>query len=66
MNHEQTFGRYLRLQQELMEAYTARNCQPGLIERLTDDLAVARRRAEKEPMTDEQAGDSTVPGLFDE
>jgi hypothetical protein len=64
VNHDQAFGHYLRLQRELMAAYTASNCQDGLIERLTDDLAIARRSVEKEKTDDTQVGDSTLPGLF--
>ena len=58
------FGIYLRLQRELMEAYVSQVCDHRLIQRLTDDLAIARRSLEKNLVVDEQSSDSTVPGVL--
>ncbi len=64
MDRAQQIGWYRRLEQELIEAYTAPSCQPGLIERLTDQLAALARELKHRPPGDEQANDATVPGLI--
>lgn len=64
MDRQQAYGIHLRLQQELIEAYTAPVCQSGRIERLMDDLAAVRRLVERAASTDEQSSDSMVPGML--
>jgi len=65
VDFEQEFGKYLRLQRELTEAYTSAVCQNGLIERLTDELAVLRSQIERGTASmDEQSSDATLPGLL--
>ena len=63
MDRNQLFGRYTRLENELIEAYTATSCQPGMIERLTDELAVIRRSLRHGSSVDEQTSDHSVPGV---
>ena len=63
MDHTEQLGRYQRLQRELVEAYTSRACQGGLIERLTDELATLRRFVQREHSFDEQSSNTTLPGL---
>lgn len=64
MERKQEIGRYMRLQQELIDAYTAPSCQPGLIERLTDQLAAIRQSLKRFGVADEQASDESVPGML--
>lgn len=64
MDQNENFGIYLRLQRELMEAYVAASCDHGRIERLTDELAIARRKVQRETAVDEQSSDSTLPGVL--
>ena len=64
MDRQQAYGLHLRLQQELIEAFTAPVCQSGRIERLMDDLASVRREVESAESADEQSSDSMVPGLL--
>ncbi len=54
MDRRQHIGRYMRLQQELIDAYTSPSCQPGLIERLTDQLAEVRQSLKSHGPADEQ------------
>lgn len=63
METNPNFGMYLRLQRELIDAYVEPICDHDRIQRLTDDLAVARRAAERNRTVDEQSSDSTVPGV---
>ena len=63
MEKNSNFGMYLRLQRELMDAYVESICDHDRIQRLTDDLAAARRAAEEDGAVDEQSSDSTVPGV---
>lgn len=64
MDRRQQFGRYTRLQQELIDAYTSPSCQPGLIERLTDQLAEIRKSLKSHGTADEQSSGESVPGLL--
>lgn len=64
MERKQEIGRYMRLQQELIDAYTAPSCQPGLIERLTDQLAAIRQSLKRLGGSDEQSSDESVPGML--
>ncbi len=64
MDRKQKIGRYLRIEQELIEAYTAPSCESGLIERLTDELAATQHEIRDLLRDDEQSGDSTVPGAI--
>lgn len=64
MERRQQIGRYLRLEHELIEAYTSQSCESGLIERLTDELAATRHQIRDVQRDDEQSGDSTVPGAI--
>lgn len=64
MDIDSRFGIYLRLQRDLMEAYVAPVCDHGRIQRLTDELAIARRAVELDGVADEQSSDSTVPGVL--
>ncbi len=63
MDRQQAYGMHLRLQEELIEAFTAPVCQSGRIERLMDDLASVRRVVEGAELPDEQSSDSGMPGL---
>lgn len=65
MDRTQQIGRYTRLEQELIEAYTASACQPGMIERLTDELAALRHSLKRTAPRDEQSGDNSVPGMLE-
>jgi len=65
MDRRQQIGRYMRLEQELIEAYTASACQPGMIERLTDELAALRHSLKRSQPQDEQSGDTSVPGMLE-
>lgn len=65
MDRKQEIGRYMRLEQQLIEAYTATSCQPGMIERLTDELAELRRSLRRGVPGDEQSGDNSVPGMLE-
>lgn len=64
MDRHQAYGMHLRLQQELIEAFTAPVCQSGRIERLMDDLSATRRLVERAGSQDEQSSDSMVPGVL--
>ncbi|MEO7057797.1 MAG: hypothetical protein ABI143_13410 [Caldimonas sp.] len=64
MDRRQQIGRYMRLQYELIDAYTAHSCQPGLIERLTDQLAEVRQSLKSHSPADEQSSDQSVPGML--
>ena len=64
MERKQEIGRYMRLQQELIDAYTAPSCQPGLIERLTDQLASIRQSVKRYGPGDEQSSES-MPGMLE-
>ncbi len=64
METNESFGMYLRLQRELMEAYVARICDHGRIERLTDELAAVRRVIDKQGVLDEQSSNTTIPGVL--
>jgi hypothetical protein len=67
MDRREAYGLHLRLQQELIQAYTERTCAPGHIERLMDDLASIRRFVENAPpLRDEQTNDPLAPWLLDE
>ena len=66
MDRSQLIGHYARLESELIEAYTAPSCQPGMIERITDDLAAIRRRLRHgSHVDDEQTSDHSVPGVLE-
>ena len=55
-------GMYLRLQRELVEAYTDVARRDGRIERLTDEMAEVRRRLVQGQPRDEQTEDP-LPGF---
>ncbi len=65
MDRRQQMGRYTRLQQELIDAYTSRSCQPGLIERLTDQIAELRQSLKSRAPADEQSSGESVPGMLE-
>lgn len=65
MDRRQQIGRYMRLQQELIDAYTSPACQPGLIERLTDHLAEIRQSLKGQGGGDEQSSGESVPGMLE-
>lgn len=65
MDRRQQIGRYMRLQQELIDAYTSAACQPGLIERLTDQLAEIRQSLKGRGGGDEQSSGESVPGMLE-
>lgn len=65
MDRRQEIGRYIRLEQELIEAYTASACHPGMIERITDELAALRHSLKRSVPQDEQSGDTSVPGMLE-
>ena len=65
MDRRQQIGQYMRLQQELIDAYTAPSCQPGLIERLTDQSAAIRQSLKRHGAADEQSSDESVPGILE-
>ncbi len=67
MDRREAYGLHLRLQQELIQAYTEKTCAAGHIERLMDELASIRRFVENAPsLLDEQTNDPLVPGMLAE
>jgi hypothetical protein len=63
MDHSQQLGLFIRLQRDLVNAYTSPICEAGLIERLTAELGHLRGLLSKVKDLDEQTGES-LPGVL--
>jgi hypothetical protein len=62
MMHDELFGKYLRLQRELVQAYTDIGRRDGQIERITDEMAELRKALARGQPYDEQTEDP-IPGV---
>ena len=62
MSVDEMFGHYLRLRQELADAYSAPRWNEPHLDRLTEDISKLERALAKSQPSDEQT-DEMVPGL---
>ena len=62
MSIEELLGKYMRLRQELAEAYSATRWRARYIERLAEDIAEAGRAVRRSQPLDEQT-DEVLPGI---